>query len=282
MRFVCERFILLIFFSFFLSLRNSGYSQDSSLKISNFFEDHCTKCHNSQKKKGGINLSELSDFKIENAKLWQEILDNLQRGDMPPEESDQPSTNSRKAFVARVHKELDHVYADSKKRDFRFSRLTNSQIAWNLRDLLQIDRDFSGDLIEDPVGKHSESLQSELELTAGHMEVYLNALQRAVELAVPDLSNPPKPYILKGNDWEKQHYLNRNDLAHGNRRKHRRYRGPKWLGDDFEVPVPPNHFFRIYVDDNRPKGQFRIRIRMRNEPPEKGGDLTKHEFSLFF
>ena len=92
--------------------------------------------------------------------------------------------------------------------------------------MLQIDRDFSGDLIEDPVGKHGESLQSELELTAGHMEVYLSALQSAIELAVPDLRNPPKPYVLKGNDWEKQHYLNRNDLAHGNRRKHRRYRGP--------------------------------------------------------
>ena len=136
--------------------------------------------------------------------------------------------------------------------------------------MLQIDRDFSGDLIEDPVGKHGESLQSELELTPGHMEVYLSALQSAVELAVPDLSNPPKPYVLKGNDWEKQHYLNRNDLAHGNRRKHRRYRGPKWLGDDFEVPLPPNHFFRIYVDDNRPEGSFRVRIRVRNEPPQTG------------
>jgi hypothetical protein len=250
--------------------------------IAKFFKAHCTKCHNADKKKGGINFLELTDFRLENAKHWQELLENLQRGDMPPEESVQPSIGNRTRFVSQVQEQLDRVFADSDERDFRFTRLTNTQIAWNLRDLLQIDRDFSGDLIEDPVGKHGESLQSELELTAGHMEVYLNALQRAVDLAVPDLSNPPTPYVLHGNDWEKQHYLNRNDLAHGNRRKHRRYRGPEWLGDDFEVPVPPNHFFRIYVDDNRPKGQFRIRIRMRNEPPEKGGDLTKHEFSLFF
>ena len=281
MKFVCERLFFLIFFSFF-SLKYLVYSQDKPFKVGNFFEAHCTKCHNSEKKKGGINLSELNDFTIENAKLWQEILDNLQRGDMPPEESTQPSISSRKRFVAQVHKELDKVFADSKKRDFRFSRLTNSQIAWNLRDLLQIDRDFTSDLIEDPVGKHGESLQSEMELTSGHMEVYLSVLQSAVELAVPDLNKPPKPYVLNENDWEKQHYLNRNDLAHGNRRKHRRYRGPEWLGDDFEVPVPPNHFFRIYIDDNRPEGQFRIRIRMRNEPPKNGGTLDKHEFSVFF
>jgi hypothetical protein len=250
--------------------------------IESFFKAHCTKCHNAEKKKGGINFLKFTDFRLENAKHWQEALNNLQRGDMPPEESIQPSIANRKVFVSQVLEQLDHVYADSDKRDFRFTRLTNSQIAWNLRDLLRIDRDFSGDLIEDPAGKHGESLQSELELTAGHMEVYLNALQKAVDLAVPDLNNPPKPYVLKGNDWEKQHYLNRNDLAHGNRRKHRRYRGPQWLGDDFEVPVPPNHFFRIYVDDNRQEGPFRVRIRVRNEPPKKGGERTKHEFSLFF
>jgi len=259
-----------------------GTHLEETPTIESFFRAHCTKCHNTKKKKGGINFLKFTEFRLENAKHWQEALNNLQRGDMPPEESIQPSIANRKVFVSQVLKELDHVYTDSDQRDFRFSRLTNSQIAWNLRDLLQIDRDFSGDLIDDPTGKHGESLQSDLELTAGHMEVYLSTLQNAVELAVPDLNNPPKPYALKGNDWEKQHYLNRNDLAHGTRRKHRRYRGPKWLGDDFEVPVPPNHFFRIYIDDNRPEGQFRIRIRVRNEPPQNGGELTKHEFSVFF
>ena len=233
------------------------------------------------KEKGWDQFSEWTDFRLENAKHWQEALENLQRGDMPPEESIQPSFVNRTRFVSQVQEELDRVYADSNERDFRFTRLTNSQIAWSLQDLLQIDRDISGDLIEDPVGKHGESLQSELDLTAGHMEVYLSALQTAVELAVPDLSNPPKPYALKGNDWEKQHYLNRNDLAHGNRRKHRRYRGPKWLGDEFEVPLPPNHFFRIYADDNRPEGSFRIRIRVRNEPPKTGVTCPDMNFRFF-
>lgn len=261
-------------------LGNSAAAAEGS--ISGFFESHCSKCHNAEKKKGGINLDEFSDFSLENAEHWQEVLDNLQRGDMPPEDETQPSAEDRQKFVTEVRRQLDRVYADSSERDFRFTRLTNQQIAWSLRDLLGIDRDFSGDLIQDPVGKHGESLQSELELTAGHMEVYLGVLQRAVQLAIPDLDNPPPPYVLHGNDWERQHYLNRNDLAHGNRRKHRRYRGPQWLEDDFEVPLPPNHFFRIYVDDNRAEGQFRVRVRVRNEPPQNGGALTKHEFGVFF
>ena len=171
--------------------------------IQAFFKAHCTKCHNADKKKGGINFLEWTDFRVENAKHWQEALENLQRGDMPPEESIQPNVDNRTRFVSQVQEQLDRVYENSSERDFRFTRLTNTQISWSLQDLLQIDRDFSGDLIEDPVGKHGESLQSELELTAGHMEVYLSALQSAIELAVPDLNNPPKPYVLKGNDWEK-------------------------------------------------------------------------------
>ena len=286
MKFANTAYLALLLTKGFLLFASIAKAEEIHLEvsstISSFLEAHCTKCHNAEKKKGGLNFNELEDFRLENAKHWQEILDNLQRGDMPPEDSIQPSIAKRKGFVSEVVKQLDRTYAASDKRDFRFNRLTNSQIAWSLRDLLQIDRDFSGDLIEDPAGKHGESLQSELELTAGHMEVYLNVLQKAIELAVPDLTKPPKRYVLQGNDWEKQHYLNRNDLAHGNRRKHRRYLGPKWLGDDFEIPVPPNHFFRIYIDDNRPEGQFRVRVRMRNEPPQKGGELAKHEFSVFF
>ena len=265
-----------------LQNRKASVPSTDSSQITAFFDAHCIKCHNAKKKKGGVNVTALTAFKLENAEHWQEVLDNIQRGDMPPDDARQPTDEYRRQFLELVRAKLDRLYADTSERDFRFIRLTNRQIAWSLRDLLKIDRDFSRDLIEDPVGKHGESLQSTLEMTAGHMELYLNVLQRAVELAVPDLANPPTPYRLHGHDWEKQHYLNRNDLAHGSRRKHRRYRGPQWLGDDFEVPLPPNHFFRIYIDDNRSEGQFRVRVHVRNEPPRDGGELQKHEFSVFF
>ena len=250
--------------------------------IPTFFEANCIKCHNAEKKKGGINVRKFSDFTPENAIHWQDILDNVQRGDMPPEDESQPSGEERRKFLEMVSSKLDRMYEETGGRDFRFTRLTNRQIACSWMDLLKIDRDFSGDLIEDPVGKHGESLQSMLELSAGHMELYLAALEKAVFLAVPDLDNPPTPYQLHGKDWEQQHYLNRNDLAHGPRRKHKRYRGPKWLGDAFEVPIPPNHFFRIYIDDNRHEGQFRAKVYVRNEPPQQGGGLQEHKFSLFF
>ena len=201
---------------------------------------------------------------------------------MPPKEAPQPSNADRQKFLAQVLSQLDDLSAKLDDREFRYTRLTNQQIAWSLKDILGIHRDYAGDLIEDPIGKHGESLQSTLELSGTHLELYLSALKSGVEETVPDVQSPPIPYHLHGNDWERQHDLNRNDLAHGNRRHHRRYTGPQWLEDEFQIPLPPNHFFRIYVDDNRGAGNFRIRIKLRNEAPLDGGPRQEHAFMVGF
>jgi len=249
--------------------------------VADFLGAHCARCHGEKKQKGGVDFRAYQGFTPENAEHWQDVLHNIERGEMPPKEERQPDAATRRAFVELLRAQLDKVHADADARDFRFLRRTNQQIAWSWRDLLQIDRDYSQDLLQDPAGKHGQSLQSTLELTGGHMEAYLVALRSAVEDAVPDLEKPPAIYSLRGNDWEKQHYLSRNDLAFSQSIHQRRYLGPEWLGDKFQIPLPPGHFFRIYLDDNRPEGQFRARITLRNEPPQNGGERIKHEMTVF-
>lgn len=247
-----------------------------------FLTSHCGACHGGNDQKAGVDFRHGVPVNSDNAVFWRDVLHQLQRGDMPPADAAQPPAAELQRFVMELAETLDHVTADSAQNDPRFLRLTNRQIVWSLQDVLQIDRDFGAELLEDPQHKHGQSLQSHLEMSAGYLESLLSVLQQAVELAVSDPQQPPPVYVLQGNDWEQQHYLNRNDLAHGARRHHRRYRGPQWLGDDFEVPLPPNHFFRIYIDDNRSQGQFRVRLRVRNEPPTDGGERQQHQMSVFF
>ena len=45
---------------------------------------------------------------------------------------------------------------------------------------------------------------------------------------------------------------------------------PKWIGDDFEIPIPPKHEYRMFLRENRSKGRFRIKLTLRNEPPTYG------------
>ena len=59
---------------------------------------------------------------------------------MPPEDAKQPGTEERQKFIGLVHGRLDRLAADSDSREFRFTRLTNKQIAWSLKDVPGIDR----------------------------------------------------------------------------------------------------------------------------------------------
>ncbi|MDG2223148.1 MAG: DUF1592 domain-containing protein [Rubripirellula sp.] len=250
-------------------------------QITGFLTKRCAACHNAKDASSGIDLTKPVVFAAETTEHWHDVLHQVQRGQMPPKEASPIGDDDRQAFLEALSVRLDRLAADLGSRDFRYLRLTNQQIAWAWKDLLKIDHDYSSDLIEDPPGKHGQSYQSSLTLTGGHLEVYLSALQKAVAEAIPDPNEVPASYRIRGNDWEQMHYLSRNDLAHGPRRKHRPYRGPKWLGEQFQIPLPPNHFFRIYLHDNRDEGQFRVRVYLRNEPPGDGGERQSHEMTVF-
>ena len=105
---------LLRFFAFGSLCLFSGVAAADDLdSINGFLESNCVQCHNDKKTKGGINLKEHGEFSPETAEHWQEVLDNLQRGDMPPEDEEQPSIEDRQKFLASVRLKLDLVYVDA-------------------------------------------------------------------------------------------------------------------------------------------------------------------------
>ena len=66
-----------------------------------FFKTHCLDCHDSETKEGKVDLENLS-FRIttiEQAELWQKILNALNSGEMPPEDSEQPGNTEKADFL---------------------------------------------------------------------------------------------------------------------------------------------------------------------------------------
>ena len=57
-----------------------------------FFKKHCLDCHDSATQEGGVDLEALSFTiaTIEQAERWQKVLNVLNSGEMPPEDSGQP------------------------------------------------------------------------------------------------------------------------------------------------------------------------------------------------
>ncbi|MDG1510060.1 MAG: DUF1592 domain-containing protein [Mariniblastus sp.] len=66
-----------------------------------FFRAHCLDCHNSETQEGQVDLETLP-FRIatiEEAELWQKVLDALNSGEMPPEDSQQPGNKEKANFL---------------------------------------------------------------------------------------------------------------------------------------------------------------------------------------
>ena len=73
-------------------------------KIRGFLKKHCIACHGPEKQKGKLRLNELS-LELSNDSIaahWQDILDNLNAGDMPPEEEPQPGKAELTGFLAEL------------------------------------------------------------------------------------------------------------------------------------------------------------------------------------
>ena len=156
-----------------------------------FLKTYCVKCHNAEKHKGDIRLDQLA-LRVagDNHKLWKEVVHNLQRGDMPPEDAKQPKAEERQAFLSEAIGSLTRYEVDAKGARDPLTRLTNNQIAHSLQDLLHTHQHIADELIGDPIDKHGYSRQTELGLSGPYLQLYAKSLARAVARAIPDPEAP--------------------------------------------------------------------------------------------
>ena len=244
-------------------------AQAEGIKDTTFLDNYCVKCHNAENHKGDVRLDKLTlRMTGANHDLWEEVIHKIQRGEMPPEDAKQPTADERRMFLSGAIRLLTRYEEDTKGVRDPLMRLTNNQIAHSLQDLLQTHEHIADQLIGDPIDKHGFSRQAELDLSGSYLKLYTDSLEQIIERAMPPL-DPVRPDVFRivGNDWEKCHWAGDNYLYQGHRRL---YEGPNWIGDDFEIPIPPKHEYRMFLRENRSKGRFRIKLTLRNEPPTYG------------
>lgn len=99
-----------------------------------FLKTYCVKCHGADEHKGDVRLDQLA-LRVtgENQALWKQVIHNLQRGDMPPEDARQPTDTQRQVFLAEVIPNLEKYTAESNATSDPLVRLTNNQIAHSLQ-----------------------------------------------------------------------------------------------------------------------------------------------------
>ena len=118
-------------------------AEDSLEKLKPFLQKHCFSCHGPEKQKNDRRFdtigTDLSDRKLIEA--WQDMLDQVNLGEMPPKKKPQPGSEERKKFVASLTDSLQAAYARLRSTGARtvIRRLNRIELRNTLRDLLYLD-----------------------------------------------------------------------------------------------------------------------------------------------
>jgi hypothetical protein len=234
-----------------------------------FFQEHCTRCHGEKKQKGDLRVDNLGiDF--DSPKImghWEEIMNRINSGDMPPEDVDK---RPKAEDIARVSEfiggqlvEADSARQSSSGERVALRRLTREEYANSMHDLLGVNFDVTDPtgLPEDPDWHGIQRIGSVLTLSPAHVEKYLAAADALLTEAL-SLGPPPErsdvhwsAYDLRGGGWkalEKEYAL-------------------RGIANQVRADIVPNngalddHTLRI-----KATGEYRIRVKLSGLRPEGG------------
>lgn len=157
----------------------------------------CSKCHGAQKQEAGLEIDTLVPDLLhgDDGEHWEEVLNQLNTGTMPPEDEPQPSAEQRETLTAWVTAELKHAAEIRRSTGGRnvLRRLTRYEYNNTLRDLLGIDLDFAQDLPPEGTAKEGFKNNSAVLITSSlHLEYFQRIARSGLEKAL--VPGPqPKP-----------------------------------------------------------------------------------------
>ena len=110
-----------------------------------FFQSYCVECHGVEKQKGKLRLDNVSFVldSVENADRWQKILNQINSGEMPPEDSKQPERGAKTRFLEALSETLVAARKSigDAGRATVLRRVNRRELGHTLRDLLGVEAD---------------------------------------------------------------------------------------------------------------------------------------------
>jgi mono/diheme cytochrome c family protein len=160
-----------------------------------FLEKHCFECHDSETKKGGLDLTTLR-YDAAKPEKWVLLHDAVAAGEMPPtKRKSQPAPAERAAFVAELGGRLTTDIAAAHPHRIGLRRLTRQEFENSLKDLLALPRlDITALLPADGRVSGYDKIGSGLDLSPGHLAAYQEAVDKALDVAIATQSNAPRVY----------------------------------------------------------------------------------------
>ncbi len=152
-------------------------------KHQTFVKQHCFDCHDSETQEGKVDLEKLplSITTLEQAERWQKVLNALNSGEMPPEDSEQPDNAEKADFLDALAQTM--VAARNKLSDsggkITMRRLNRREYLNSIKQLTGVTLDVSN-LPADGGAGNFDTVGSSLFMSSDQIEQYLKLGRSAI------------------------------------------------------------------------------------------------------
>jgi hypothetical protein len=155
---------------------------------------HCVDCHSGEKPEAGLDLTEVKfDLADQRAfATWVRVHDQLEAGEMPPADADQPSPDERRAAVGTLHQTLHAASLARQRTEGRVAlrRINRTQHENTLNDLLGVSVKLGDVLPDDGSVAGFDNVSEGLDVSSSHLVRYQQAADLALDAAIA--TRPPK------------------------------------------------------------------------------------------
>ncbi|MEX2173324.1 MAG: DUF1592 domain-containing protein [Pirellulaceae bacterium] len=157
-------------------------------KVVPFLKKHCYDCHGPDVQEAEIGFHDYLDLAkvMGDERTWTRVLQMIETGVMPPDDSPQPTSAERKQIVADLERVLYNVDCDLPHDPGRVTirRLNRAEYNNTVRDLLGVTFRPADDFPSDDVGSGFDNIGEVLTLPPLLMEKYLTAAERIAEQTI--------------------------------------------------------------------------------------------------
>lgn len=204
--------------------KSADFVQLNPKVLAGFFQKHCVSCHGAKKQEGDLRLDTLNRELSTSAaaERWQEVLDALNLGEMPPEDKPRPAN-------VELEPVLEHLTDSLLLAKQRFSE-TGGEVMLrriNRREYRNTMEDLFGlrvpeELIPpDDIGEGFDTIGQSQQFSAFHFEGYFEAAQKIVQTAMHWAGQPRLENTKKNFEAEKRHERMRKFIGEADKKMER-------------------------------------------------------------
>jgi len=170
-----------------LTVSLSAASLDPS--VPKFVDRYCMDCHDADTAKGDREFEGLlkTPDSVSQYQALEEVLEQLNLGEMPPKKKKQPTDAERRKIVAEITRYLTSAEASTKSPSTVMRRLTRYEYNNTIRDLLGVDTvaaDMTRLFPSDPRTHGFANLGSSQALSEHQLNLYMEAARSYLDLAL--------------------------------------------------------------------------------------------------